>query len=158
MGDSLPGGLSALRALPGGFTSWNIFFLKGCPPGANYGDYDYHGACNTSLWNAPIFHTSFYHSIHSSQVAPNPQAFTKSGPLPGILFCWTNTIGIWPMACLPVVNLEIPPHKSQSAAQSVHSICPLHGAMPSLCLPKGLEFGFANRKISTDCHYSISRW
>ena len=57
---------------------------------------------------------------------------------PGILFCWT--IGIWPMACLPVVNLEIPPaHKSQSkisTEQSVHSMCPLPAAMPSVCLTK----------------------
>ena len=77
----------------------------------------------------------------------------------GQIFYWT--IGIWPMTCLPVVNLEIPPYKSQSKIstdQSVHSSCPLHGAMRSLCLPKGLEFGFANWKISTVCHYSISGW
>ena len=57
---------------------------------------------------------------------------------PGILFCWT--IGIWPMACLPVVNLKTPPaHKSQSkisTEQSVHSMCPLPAAMPSVCLTK----------------------
>ena len=31
-------------------------------------------------------------------------------------------------------------HKSQSTGQSVHSICPLHGAMWRLCLHRGLEF------------------
>ena len=102
---------------------------------------------NLQIHAPPVPRTHFFPSVFPtvsihmllSEISPPPSCFD------GQIFYWT--IGIWPMTCLPVVNLEIPPHKSQSKIstdQSVRSSCPLHGAMRSLCLLKGLEFGFAN--------------
>ena len=97
----------------------------------------------------PVPRTHFFPSVFPT-VSIHMLLSEISSCFVGQIFYWT--IGIWPMTCLPVVNLEIPPHKSQSeisTVQSVHSSCALHGAMRSLCLPKGLEFGFANWKVST---------
>ena len=77
-------------------------------------------------------------------------------PTPVLLDKSPWTFDIWPMACLPVINLKIASHKSQakiSTEQSAHSMCPLRS---SVCLTRGLQFGIANWKILADCHYSIS--